>query len=205
MWAPSARSYGSRLDKICASRRSSATPAAVKKTILTYGAISGIIIIGSIILGTYYAGQADQPRFSHLAGYLIMIVALSCIFVGVKRYRDHELGGVIRFGTAFLLGLGITAVASAVYVAAWEVNLSLTDYAFAEDYVESVIADKAAAGVQGADLEAEVAKMENFKRQYANPMFRVPVTFLEIFPVGLLIALISAAVLRNSKILPARD
>ena len=40
-----------------------------------------------------------------------MIVALSVIFLGVKRYRDQELGGVIRFGTAFMLGLGIAAVA----------------------------------------------------------------------------------------------
>lgn len=176
----------------------------MQRIILTYGAVAGIIIIGSMIVGIYYASQEEAPRFSHLAGYLIMIVALSCIFVGIKRYRDRELGGVIRFGTAFLLGLGITAVASVVYVAAWEVNLSLTDYAFADDYARSVIAGKEAAGVGGADLEAEVAKMEEFKQQYANPAFRVPVTFLEIFPVGLLIALISAAVLRNSEVLPFR-
>ena len=177
----------------------------MKKTILSYGAIAGAIISGSILIGTYSASQAEEPQFSHLAGYLIMIVALSCIFVGIKRYRDRELGGVIRFGTAFLLGLGITAVASVIYVAAWEVNLSLTDYAFADDYTRSVIAETEAAGVSGAKLEAEVAKLEKFKQQYANPLFRVPVTFLEIFPVGLLIALISAAVLRNSKILPARS
>ncbi|MFQ5350420.1 MAG: DUF4199 domain-containing protein, partial [Thermoanaerobaculia bacterium] len=114
------------------------------------------------------------------------------------------LGGVIRFGTAFLLGLGIAAVASVIYVVGWEVNLSLTDYAFADDYSRSIIAGKEAAGVSGAELEAEIARLEEFKRQYANPLYRVPVTFLEIFPVGLLIALISAAVLRNSKILPAR-
>ena len=81
----------------------------MKKTILSYGAIAGAIIGGSIIIGTYSPSQAEEPQFSRLFGYLIMIVALSCIFVGIKRYRDRELGGVIRFGTAFLLGLGITA------------------------------------------------------------------------------------------------
>ncbi len=177
----------------------------MKKIILTYGAIAGIIVIGAIILGTYLAGQAEEPQFSQLAGYLIMVVALSCIFVGIKRYRDRELGGVIKFGTAFLLGLGITAVASLVYVVAWEVNLSLTDYAFADDYARSILAGKEAAGVSGAELAAATAEMEEFKQQYANPLFRLPVTFLEIFPVGLLIALISAAVLRNSSILPARE
>ncbi len=37
---------------------------------------------------------------------------------------------------------------------------------------------------------------------YRNPLFRIPMTFIEIFPVGLLVALISAALLRNPKLLP---
>jgi hypothetical protein len=39
---------------------------------------------------------------------------------------------------------------------------------------------------------------------YANPVFRLPITFVEMFPIGVLISLISAAVLRNSRFLPAR-
>ncbi len=176
----------------------------MKKIILTYGAIAGLVIVVNCIIGAYLAGRAEVPKFSELGGYLVMIVALSCIFLAVKRYRDRELGGVIRFGTAFLLGLAITAIASVAYVAAWEVNLALTDYAFADDYMRSLVASKEAAGVSGAELEAEVAKLEKFKQQYRNPLFRLPVTFLEIFPIGLLIALISAAALRKSEVLPAR-
>jgi hypothetical protein len=39
---------------------------------------------------------------------------------------------------------------------------------------------------------------------YSNPLYRLPITFVEMFPVGVLISLISAAVLRNSRVLPAR-
>jgi hypothetical protein len=39
---------------------------------------------------------------------------------------------------------------------------------------------------------------------YRNPLIRMPMTFLEIFPVGLLISLISAAVLKNPRVLPAK-
>lgn len=46
--------------------------------------------------------------------------------------------------------------------------------------------------------------MDDFRRQYANPLFRMPVAFVEIFPVGVLVSLISAALLRNSRFLPAR-
>ena len=56
----------------------------------------------------------------------------------------------------------------------------------------------------GAALQAEIESMSELRAQYADPLFRLPMTFLEIFPVGLVVALGSAAVLRNSKVLPAQ-
>ncbi len=169
----------------------------MKRIIFPYGAIAGAVIIGSMIL-TFALG-GGMSGSSVWLGYLFMIVALSLIFLGVKRYRDQELGGVIRFGTAFLLGLGISLVASVIYVVVWEVYLSVTDYAFIHDYTQSVLAAKEAEGLAGAALEAEVASMETLTSRYANPVFRLPMTFLEIFPVGLLITLVSAGLLRNEK------
>ncbi len=174
----------------------------MRKIILTFGSIAGLVIIGSIILGALLA-RSESTKFSELVGYLVMIVALSVIFVGIKRYRDRELGGVIKFGPALLLGLGISLVAGVVYVVSWEVYLSLTDYAFIHEYTQATIEAKKAAGLSGEDLDALVASMETMKQRYANPLFRLPMTFLEIFPVGLLISLISAAVLRKSNFMPA--
>ena len=175
----------------------------MRKIILTHGLLSGAIIIGSILLSLTLAGENESMKFLEWLGYLVMIAAFSMIFIGIKRYRDHELGGVIRFGTAMLLGLGITLVASFIYVVAWEVNLELTDHAFIEEYTQGVIQAKEAEGVSGVELEALVTEMATLKERYANPLFRMPMTFLEIFPVGLLISLLAAALLRNSRFLPA--
>ena len=46
--------------------------------------------------------------------------------------------------------------------------------------------------------------MQRFKTQYAHPLFRMPMTFTEIFPVGVLVSLISAGLLRKPSFLPAR-
>ena len=88
----------------------------MNRMILSYGAVSGAVIIASMMGLT---GGSDAGA-SQWFGYLVMILALSVIFLGVKRYRDQELGGVIRFGKAMAVGLGITLVASVVYVATWE-------------------------------------------------------------------------------------
>jgi len=167
----------------------------LKKIILIYGAVSGAVIIASMLLSFSLDGDGTG---SMLVGYLIMLVALSVIFLGIKRHRDQELGGVIRFSTAFLTGLGISLVASVVYVALWEVYLSFTDYVFIHDYARSVIATKEAAGMTGAALQAEVEQMAVMTQQYESFLFRMPMTFLEIFPVGLLVTLVSAGILRNS-------
>ena len=172
----------------------------MKGTIWLYGGISGAVIIGSMIVTMNLAGALADAEW---LGYLTMIVALSVIFLAVKRYRDQELGGVIRFGTAFMLGLGIAAVASLAYVILWEVYLSVTDYAFMRDYTQSILEARMAEGLSDAAMQVEIDSMNKLEAQYANPLYRLPITFLEIFPVGLLVALGAAGVLRNSKVLPA--
>jgi len=175
----------------------------MRKLILSYGAISGVIIIGSMIFGINASSGNDEVEFTAWMGYLIMLIALSLVFLGVKRHRDRELGGVIRFGTAFLVGIGITLVASFIYVVVWEVNLAMTDYAFITDYSASMIRQAVAEGVAGTELDALKTEMATLTENYQNPLFRLPMTFIEIFPLGLLVSLISAGLLKNSRFLPA--
>ncbi len=170
-------------------------------TAFIYGSIAGLIVISTMVAG-FFLG-ADHGGSSLFLGYTIMIVALTLIFLAIKGYRDRQ-GGVIKFGPAFLLGLMTALVAGAFYVLGWEGYLAATNYTFMDGYVAAAIEAKKAAGMTGAALEAEIAKLEEMKVQYANPLFRMPMTFMEIFPVGLVIALISAAILRNPKAFPAR-
>jgi hypothetical protein len=56
-----------------------------------------------------------------------------------------------------------------------------------------------------SDLESLKAEMDAMKVQYAKLPFRLVMTFLEIFPVGLLISLVSAVLLRKESFMAARD
>jgi hypothetical protein len=175
----------------------------MNRIILVYGIVSGVIIIGSAIWGAELAGESVAAL--EYLGYLIMLIALSVVFIGIKKYRDKELGGVITFGTAVLVGLGISIVASVIYVAAWEIYLAQTDYAFIDDYIAATLANEQAAGVTDEELQAIIGSMEVIRQQYSEPLYRLGMTFLEIFPVGLLITLVSAAILRRSDVLPAQS
>ena len=173
------------------------------KYALIYGGIAGAIAIGliSAMIGLDLTGHDATAM---LVSYLIMLIALSLIFVGVKRYRDVECGGVIRFGRAFLPGLGMATAAGFIYAAGWEIFQALSGYDFIAEYSASLLERMRAKGATAAAIEAQAAELRGFAESYRNPLFRVPMVFLEIFPVGLLVALVSAGLLRNPKLLPAR-
>ena len=177
------------------------------RNILSYGTIGGLIV--GIALSVVVIGFSG----SHLAngmviGYTIMLVGLSTIFIGIKRHRDVDRGGVIGFWKAYLLRSAARHQRRGerlIYVVAWDSACAISGMDFAGSYTAAMIAQKKAAGVSGAALAKFVAEMNAFKVQYANPLYRWPMTFIEIFPVGVLVSLISAALLRNRRFLPARS
>jgi hypothetical protein len=171
---------------------------------LAYGLLAGLITSAALTISLVLTGTQHTAGTEWL-GYLIMILALTLIFFGVKRYRDRDLGGTIRFAPAFGLGLLIAIVAALAYMLAWEVYLVFTGDTFITGYAEGIIAQREAEGLSGDALQDEIASMNQMREQYANPLFRLPITFLEIFPVGLIVSLVSAALLRNPRFANARN
>ena len=68
---------------------------------------------------------------------------------------------------------------------------------FAHDYATGMVQRAQKSGLQGPALEAKVAEAHNFEVMYANPLYRMPMTLLEPLPVGLVMALVTAGVLRR--------
>jgi hypothetical protein len=167
--------------------------------ILIYGVIAGAGVGVPLSVLTLSMSGQSMMHYGMLIGYLTMLIALSAVFVAVKRHRDVDLGGVIRFWQALLLGLGISFVAGVIYVIAWDVSCAIAHADFAAAYARAMVAEQQAKGVSGAALERFRAEMEQFRVQYANPLYRWPMTFAEIFPVGVIVSLLSAGLLCNSR------
>ncbi|HUN97867.1 MAG TPA: DUF4199 domain-containing protein [Bradyrhizobium sp.] len=172
--------------------------------IFIYGAIAGLGVGVPLSILTLTMSGETMTHYGMLIGYLIMLVALSAIFLAIKRHRDEDLGGVIKFWPALALGLGISFVAGVIYVVAWEVSCAIAHVDFAGAYAKAMIAQQEAKGVSGAALAKFKAEMEQFRVQYANPLYRWPMTFIEIFPVGVVVSLVSAGLLRNTRFMPAQ-
>ena len=173
------------------------------RIVLIYGVIGGIIVAVPMLVSTFTLTEDTVPENAALYGYLSMLLAFTMVFVGIKHYRDKVCGGVVRFLPALGVGLGISAVASLFWVVGWEITLA-TGFDFDSAYVDSLVAAAQARGAPAAEIERIRAETADFLAMYANPLFRLPITFVEMFPIGVVISLLSAVLLRNSRFLPAR-
>ncbi|HEX6863176.1 MAG TPA: DUF4199 domain-containing protein [Thermoanaerobaculia bacterium] len=172
----------------------------MKRIVLRYGLASGVLLMamGSVMMTLCMKGIIGFDN-SELLGYSSMVLSFLLVFFGVKSYRDNVAGGVIGFGKAFQVGLLITLVTCAMYVLAWEIIYYNFYPNVLDQYSEYSIAKMRAAGESEAAIQAATTQMADFAKLYANPLFNSAITFLEVFPVGLIMTLISAAILRRRK------
>jgi hypothetical protein len=168
----------------------------MKKIILTFGLISGLIMAvlmgGSLLL-------ADKIGSNHslLLGYTIMVASFLLIYFGIRSYRDNTLAGQISFGRAFACGILITLISSVCYVVMWEILYFNFMPHFMDGYFAAQIHKVQSAGLDVATTAARVAAIEHSQQLYQNPLVNMAYTIMEPLPVGVLITLISAALLRR--------
>lgn len=170
----------------------------MKRIVLTFGLVSGAILAGvmAAMLPLCMNGTIDTGK-SEIVGYTTMTLAFVMVFVGIRSYRENAGGGAITFGKAFQVGILITLIASAIYVVSWEIVYVNFIPDFSDKYAAHIVNKLRADGASAAVVAAKEKEMADFKRLYANPLINVGMTFMEVFPVGLVVTLVSAAILRR--------
>jgi amino acid transporter len=171
----------------------------LKRTVLTYGFICGAIIVVTMAITMSFHDQIGFDTTGLVVGYATIVLAFLMIFLGIKSYRDNVAGGAIKFAKAFQVGILITAIGCAFYVASWEVIYHNFMPDFTDKYAAHEMAKAKESGATEAQLAAKAKEMADFKEMYKNPLMNVALTLLEPLPVGLLITLVAAGVLSRKK------
>jgi hypothetical protein len=168
----------------------------MKKAVLKYGLLSGIALALMMALTVPFEHHINA-RWGMAVGYTTMVLSFLIVFVGVKHYRDVECGGTISFGRALGVGVLMMLISCACYVAMWEVLVATVEKNFARDYSAGMVKRAYSSGLQGAALEAKLAEVRKFEETYSNPVYRMAMTLLEPLPAGIVMALVTAGVLRR--------
>jgi len=168
----------------------------MKKNVLKYGLLSGLALaipMAVMVPLEHHFGA----RWGMAFGYTIMVLSFLIVFVGVKQYRDTQCGGSIGFGRALLVGTLMMLISCACYVVMWEAMVATVEKNFAHDYAASMVKRAQDSGLQGAALEAKIAGAHAFEVMYSNRLYRMTMTLLEPLPVDIVLALVTAGILRR--------
>ncbi|QHS57526.1 DUF4199 domain-containing protein [Mucilaginibacter sp. 14171R-50] len=169
----------------------------MKRIILICGLIGGLISVGWFLLSEQLLTLNISMNARMFFGYATMIVGLSVIFAGIKNYRDNYNNGVISFGRGLKIGLLITLVASTIYVIVWMIDYTFFVPDFFDKYKALMLADMKAQGAGAAEIQAKMAETDNYIEMYRNPLVNIMFTYMEIVPVGLVISIIAALILKR--------
>jgi len=169
---------------------------AVKKTVLTFGLISGVISSSLMICFIPFYNRIGNDK-ALILGYTSIVLSFLLVYFGIRSYRDNVGDGHISFAKGFGIGICITLISCVFYVGTWEVLSRTVFQDFMDKYSAAMIAKAQASGASAQVVEAKIAEIQHMKEMYAHPLYRMLMTFIEPFPIGLLITLISAAVLRK--------
>lgn len=168
----------------------------MKKTVLVFGLISGAIAAAMMLITVPLEDKVSWEQGAIL-GYTTIVLSALLIFFGVRSYRENVAGGHLTFGRGFAVGILIALISSACYVGTWELIYYKLMPDFADRYAAHMVERVQASGASLQKVEEAGRKAKEFKEAYANPVTNVAFTFMEVFPVGLVITLASAGILRK--------
>ena len=172
----------------------------MKRTVIVFGLISGLIVSVWMSVTVAICDASGNFDGNMWVGYASMLLAFSLVFAGVKNYRDKYNGGFISFGKAFKLGLYIALISSTLYVLTWLVAYYVFLPDFMEKYSAHAISQIKSSGATPAEIASKIKTMNTMKSMYNTPFGVILLTYMEIFPVGLVIAIISALVLKRKAV-----
>ncbi|MDQ3258952.1 MAG: DUF4199 domain-containing protein [Acidobacteriota bacterium] len=168
----------------------------MRKIIWTFGLIAGAVMSVMMLATVPFMDRIGFDK-GQVIGYTTMVLSFLMVYFGIRTYRDKVAGGTVTFGRAFRVGILITIISCVCYVATWQIIY----YKVAPDFIDKYAAhtlDKAkASGASQQELDAQRRKMDEFKEMYSNPFVNAAITFVEPFPVGLVVTLICAGILKR--------
>ena len=175
------------------------------RTVLVFGLIAGLgmAVLQWIIYPLCYRGYITFDNSTYI-GYAGMLIVFSVIFFGIKSFRDNQGGGTVTFWKAFQIGLLITLIASVIHAVGGQIyNLVNPDFKnfFIQKFTEYQMrllpdpADPAAA-------ESIRQQVEMMRMIYENPILDFLFSTMMILPAGLIVTVVSAALLRRTNFLP---
>ena len=166
------------------------------KIVLGFGLILGAV--GSVVqLVTLPFIRTHDLRVADFLGYGSMVLTALLLFFGIRAYREGTGGGRLTFARGLAVGALIALVSSLCYAATFQVVYFRIEPRFGDHMAACMVERARAAGATDEKIVATAERAQTLKRLYDNALTNAALTFGTIWPFGLVVSGISAAILRR--------
>lgn len=165
----------------------------MKKLIIKFGLIGAALVVGIPLLSTAFTGL-DGFAVGELIGYSTIVVAMLFIIPAQVSYRKEQ-DGLLSFGDAFKIGLGISTIGGLAFGLYNTVYVLIIDPEFNEKYFAYEM------GLERGTAEFEkqyAALMEGGSFMYSVGGQAI-LMFLTVFLIGFVVSIIGGLILQRKQ------
>lgn len=163
----------------------------MKNNILKNGFLGGLIVSIIMISMTFYMKANPNNEPNAIVGFIGMLLAFIFVVLGIQQQKLNN-NNSITFGKALATGLLISLVICTIYVLVWLIVYYNFFPDFMDKYSEMILKK-----TSQSNLAAKTAEMNQMKEWYKNPIMIILLTYMEVFPIGIVVSLISALILKK--------
>jgi hypothetical protein len=131
----------------------------MKKTVLTFGLITGGILMPGMYLLMCLARNNTNFDISKILVYAALILLFIMVFMSIKSYRDNALGGFITFGRAFKVGILFSLVTTLSYIVVWIILYNPIFKDFMEQHSASLMEHLKTSGASAEEIASKLCCM----------------------------------------------
>ena len=157
----------------------------MKKIIYRNGLLGGLLVSTTMIITTVFMKANPGAEPNMVLGFSSMFLSFLFVIIGIKQQESLK-ESENSFWNSFKTGLFISAIISTIYVLVWLVIYYNFYPEFMENYSNIILKS-----TKPEELAAKTLELEQMKEDYKNPMVVVIYTYLEVFPLGVLVSLIT--------------
>lgn len=168
----------------------------MKKTAILFGLVSGVVHL-AMTAATIPFIYSHRYAMTDVLGYSAIVLSALIVFFGIRSYRQHTADGRMTFGRGFAVGILITLVACAFQIVTFQILYFKVLPDFGEKWSACEVDRARSKGGTPQDVAAAEKNAQMFKKLFDNPATNALVTFATSFPIGLVVAGVSAAILRR--------
>lgn len=163
----------------------------MRKIVWISGTLAGVLLGSNFFLSDSLSESNYNSMEAMGFASMFLVFALT-LFFGVQRINSLKYSGHIKFSQAFVASIYIVLIASVIYTLMWEVYFQNHGDAFVDSYLENLEHTLNNSTLNPETIEGRLSSQTQVMESYRDSlMVRFSLTMTEIFPIGLLMALLN--------------